>query len=413
MSSLLPSLLIPETALSVGGLTAAIQGLLEEDERLQQVWVTGEVSSANRYPSGLFFTLQDPEAKASISCVAWSQTANKLITVPVPGEQIIVLGSLRVYPPRGQYQLVVYQALPAGEGLQALRYRQLRDRLAAEGVFDLSRKRSLPKHPQVVAVVTSPQAAAWGDIQRTLKRRYPGLQVLFSPAVVQGEQAPDSIVAAIQRVERDGRAQVLILSRGGGAVEDLVCFNHEWVVRAIANCSIPIIAGIGHQRDESLADLAADFCVHTPTAAADQAVPELAILELEHQERIERLDMAMQAALHHHQHKLQQLKNRLYRLQLDKRLQQEAQVLHWKRRQIVQLTTQYLQQEIQRCEYLNQKLASLDPRKILKRGYAVVRQENDSIARSTQDLKVGDRLSIQLAEGQLTVTITELKSDNG
>ncbi|NEQ23115.1 MAG: exodeoxyribonuclease VII large subunit, partial [Microcoleus sp. SIO2G3] len=257
--------LVPEVTLSVAGLTDYIQELLEQDEQLRQVWVSGEVSSANRHRSGLFFTLQDPDSKASIQCVVWTSQLSKLVQLPVSGEQLIVLGSLRVYPQRGQYQLSVWQALPAGEGLQALRYRQLRNRLEAEGLFDEERKRSLPTHPQIIGVVTSPQAAAWGDIQRTLKRRYPGLQVLLSPAQVQGELAPASIVVAIERVKRDGRAQLLILSRGGGASEDLACFNDERVVRAIAECSIPVLTGIGHQRDESLADLVADAYAHTPT----------------------------------------------------------------------------------------------------------------------------------------------------
>ncbi|HEY9812652.1 MAG TPA: exodeoxyribonuclease VII large subunit, partial [Candidatus Sericytochromatia bacterium] len=213
--------LIPDTALSVGGLTSYIQDLLEQDEQLRQVWVIGEVSSTNKHRSGVFFTLQDPQTKAAISCVTWSSQQDQLIQQPVAGEQLIVLGSIRIYPQRGQYQLTVWQALPAGEGLQALRYKQLRNRLEAEGLFAKERKRSLPIHPQTIAVVTSPQAAAWGDIQKTLRRRYPGLRVLFSPAIVQGEQAPASIVSAIERVVRDGRAEVIILARGGGAVEEL------------------------------------------------------------------------------------------------------------------------------------------------------------------------------------------------
>lgn len=204
-----PSLLVPDTALSVAGLTSYIQALLEQDVHLRQVWVTGEVSSATRYRSGLFFTLQDPDAQASISCVVWNSQLDKLATLPQAGAQLILLGRIHIHPQRGQYQLIIWQVLPGGEGLRALRYRQLRHRLDAEGLFDPARKRPLPPYPGTVAVVTSPQAAAWGDIQRTLRRRYPGLQVLLSPALVQGDQAPLSIVNAIQRVEREiGRAHV-------------------------------------------------------------------------------------------------------------------------------------------------------------------------------------------------------------
>ena len=400
--------LVPEIALSVGGLTIYIQELLEQDEQLRQVWVTGEVSSANRHRSGMFFTLQDPDSKASIQCVVWNSQLDKLVQLPVSGDQLIVLGSLRVYPQRGQYQLSVWQALPAGEGLQALRYRQLRNRLEAEGLFDEERKRSLPTHPQIIGVVTSPQAAAWGDIQRTLRRRYPGLRVLFSPAQVQGELAPASIVAAIERVERDGRAQLLILSRGGGSSEDLACFNDERVVRAIADCSIPVLTGIGHQRDESLADLVADAYAHTPTAAAELAVPELVTLYAEHQQRQHALKDAVTQVLEASHSHLQHLENRLRRLPLDRQLRAEQKAIAQKRQQLVQSTSRRLSQATQRCQFLRQQLATLDPENVLKRGYAVVRSKNGTIARSAANLVPGQELQIQLGEGQVKVTVTKI-----
>ncbi|MBD2515990.1 exodeoxyribonuclease VII large subunit [Nostoc sp. FACHB-973] len=405
----LPDSLILDTALSVSGLTDYIRLLLEQDEQLRQVWVTGEVSSANHHRSGLFFTLQDTDGTAGIKCVVWNSQLPKLAQIPVPGEQIIILGSIRVYPQRGEYQLSVWQTLPAGVGLQALRYQQLKNRLLAEGLFDPQRKRSLPIHPQTIAVVTSPTAAAWGDIQKTLKQRYPGLHVLFSPATVQGEQAPESIVKAIERVDRDGRAEVLILSRGGGAVEELACFNDERVVRAVASCSIPVITGIGHQRDESLADLVADICVHTPTAAAERVVPAISELYAEHQQRVLALHEAVHDFGENAENKLQALRNRLRRLRLDQQVQQEADKLVWKRRQLVQVTMGRSQQAKQHLELLRQKLATLDPKAVLQRGYAVVRQENGAIARAAAQLEVGQDLSIQLGQGEVTVKVIKLK----
>ncbi len=400
--------LMPDAALSVGGLTDYIQELLEQDNQLRQVWVTGEVSSANRHRIGIFFTLQDPDSKASIQCVVWNSQLSKLVQQPVPGEQLIILGSIRVYPQRGQYQLSVWQALPAGEGLQALRYRQLRNRLEAEGLFAEERKRPLPTHPQIIGVVTSPQAAAWGDIQRTLRRRYPGLRVLLSPAQVQGEQAPASIVAAIKRVERDGRAQLLILSRGGGASEDLACFNDERVVRAIAECTIPVLTGIGHQRDESLADLVADAYAHTPTAAAELAVPELVTLYAEHQQRQQALYNAVNQALEVSHNRVQRLKERMQRLSLDRKLREEQKAIAKKHQQLVISTSRRLSQASQHCEFLLQRLATLDPANVLKRGYAVVRMENGTIARSAASLVPGQELQIQLGEGQVKAKITEI-----
>ncbi|WP_445633133.1 exodeoxyribonuclease VII large subunit [Nostoc sp. DSM 114161] len=405
----LPNSLILDTALSVSGLTDYIRLLLEQDEQLRQVWVTGEVSSANHHRSGLFFTLQDTDGTAGIKCVVWNSQLAKLAQIPVAGEQIIILGSIRLYPQRGEYQLSVWQALPAGVGLQALRYQQLKNRLLAEGLFDRQRKRSLPIHPQTIAVVTSPTAAAWGDIQKTLKQRYPGLHVLFSPATVQGEQAPESIVKAIERVDWDGRAEVLILSRGGGAVEELACFNDERVVRAVASCSIPVITGIGHQRDESLVDLVADVCVHTPTAAAETVVPAIAELYAEHRQRVLALHEVMHDFGENAENKLQALRNRLRRLRLDRQLEQEAQKLVWKRRQLVQATIARSQQAKQHLELLRQKLATLDPKAVLQRGYAVVRQENGAIARTAAELEVGQNLSIQLGQGEVIVKVTEVK----
>lgn len=403
--------LIEPTYLSVAGLTDYIRLLLEQDRQLRQVWVTGEVSSANQHRSGLFFTLQDPDGTAGIKCVAWNSQLAKLAQIPVPGEQLIILGSIRLYPQRGEYQLSVWQALPAGAGLQALRYQQLRNRLLAEGLFDSTRKRSLPIHPQTIAVVTSPTAAAWGDIQKTLKQRYPGLKVLFSPATVQGDQAPESIVKAIERVERDGRAEVLILARGGGAVEELACFNDERVVRSLANCSIPVITGIGHQRDESLADLVADACVHTPTAAAEMVTPELSELYIEHRRRVNALGEAGLNSLKVAKDQLQSLQNRLRRLRLDRQVEQEVDRITWKRQQLLQATTRRSHQATQHLELLRQKLASLDPEAVLQRGYAVVRQENGAIARAAAELAVGDELSIQLGQGEVKVEVKEIKVD--
>jgi exodeoxyribonuclease VII large subunit len=394
MTADLPDFQIPDgdladiSVVSVSGLTAYVQAVLQKDPLLQQIWVMGEVSSSRHHPSGLFFTLQDEGA--SIRCVAWNSQREKLVQQPVTGEKLVVLGSIRLYPQRGDYQLTVWQALPAGEGLQALRYRQLRSRLEAEGLFDPEKKRPLPVHPQTIAVVTSRQAAAWGDIQRTLSQRYPGLRVLLSPATVQGQQAPSSIVQGIQRVEADGRAEVLILARGGGATEDLVCFDDERVVRAIADCSIPVITGIGHQRDLSLADLAADVCAHTPTAAAEIAVPNFRVLEAEHRQRMTGLYRAVTQQWEEARENLAFMRSRL--LQLPQ-------------------TSRSLQKADRTVDLLRQKLAALDPNAVLKRGYAIAKTEDGAILRSTADLSLDRDLIIQLGEGQIKVKITEILSD--
>ena len=300
---------------------------------------------------------------------------------------MLVSGSLRVYKNSRQYQLNVTQCLTTGEGLQALRLQQLRSRLEAEGFFDRARKRPLPPHPQIVAVVTSDTGAAWGDIQRTLAQRYPGLRVLLSPTGVQGELAAAAIVRAIALVELDGRADAIILARGGGSAEDLACFNDERVVRAIVNCAIPIITGIGDERDESLADLVADKRAHTPTAAAEQAVPVLANIYQQHKQRTRDLSSAVRGRFLREEQHLQLLQNRLKRLPL---------------------TSRTLQQASGKLEVLQQKLSALNPAAVLQRGYAAVKQNDGTIARTTEGLQLGEELTVRLSRGVLRVNIVEI-----
>lgn len=393
-------------AIGVAGLTDYIKSLLEDDLRLKQVWVVGEVSSANHHASGLFFTLKDGDCNETVNCVVWRSQQSRLASLPKAGDQVTILGSIRLYPQRSSYQLMVWQVLPAGDGLQALRYRQLKQRLAAEGLFDPEFKPPLPLFPQVIAVVTSAQAAAWGDIQRSLRQHHPGLQVLFSPATVQGELAPDSIVSAIQRVVADNRAEVLILARGGGATEDLDCFNDERVVRAVATCPIPVVTGIGHQRDESLADLAATVCAHTPTAAAITAVPALVELIDAHQARLDRLQGLVDRQLSDLHTWQYQLKQRLNRIRLDQILQYHRSHTNQLKQRLVRDIHLRLQQATNRISVLEDQLTSLDPEAVLRRGYALVRTGSGQVITGASQVKLHQTLEIQLAQGELTVEVT-------
>ncbi|MEL6605207.1 MAG: exodeoxyribonuclease VII large subunit [Cyanobacteria bacterium J06614_10] len=397
-----------DTAISVAGLTDYLKLLLEEDPQLRKVWVTGEVSSARNHRQGCFFTLQEPDGSAAINCVVWRSQLDRLTALPEVGEQVTVLGQIRLYPKRGSYQLTVWQVLPAGEGLLALRYRQLRARLAAEGLFDPERKRSLPAYPQTLAVVTSPQAAAWGDIQRTLSQRNPSIQVLLAPAVVQGAQAPNSIARAIARVARDGRADVLLVARGGGATEDLVCFDDERVVMAIAAAPMPVITGIGHQRDESLADLVADVCAHTPTAAAEQVVPSLDDLYSEQVQYLQRVGQVFAGRLQRAQQQVRSLQTRLQNLRLDRQLAQHQKDIHWQRQQLIASLSQRLQLAQHHHQLLREKLATLDPESVLKRGYAVVKADGQ-IATTAAHLPPGTEIKIRLSDGHVQATVTENK----
>ncbi|MEM6251919.1 MAG: exodeoxyribonuclease VII large subunit [Cyanobacteria bacterium P01_D01_bin.156] len=396
-------------AVSVAGVTEYIQLLLEGDENLRNIWIIGEVSSARNHGSGCFFALQEPDGSATLNAVVWRSQLPKLSVLPTVGEQVIVLGQLKVYPKRGSYQLTTWQVLPAGDGLQALRYRQLRSRLASEGLFDAERKRPLPEFPNHIAVVTSAQAAAWGDIQQTLTQRHPGLKVLLSPAIVQGAQAPRSIAQAIDNVVTDGRAEVLLLGRGGGAVEDLVCFDDERVVRAISTCPIPVITGIGHERDESLADLVADVCAHTPTAAAEQIVPSLSDLRYQQAQLLQRLAQVTGTRLYQQKTHLNQLSLRLQRLHPERQLNQAHQEHQWRTQRLLKAMQNHLQSAQHRHQLLTEKLATLDPEAVLHRGYALVKEASGAIVTKTDMVSPGDTITVQLAQGQIEAEVINLE----
>ena len=393
-------------AVSVAGVTEYIQLLLEGDEHLRNIWIVGEVSSARQHGSGCFFSLQEPDGSATLNAVVWRSQLPKLSVIPTVGEQVVVLGQLKVYPKRGSYQLTTWQVLPAGAGLQAMRYRQLRSRLASDGLFNAEHKRPLPSFPTCIAVVTSPQAAAWGDIQQTLAQRHPGLRILLSPAIVQGKQAPRSIARAIERVSDDGRADVLLLGRGGGAVEDLVCFDDEQVVRAISTCPIPVITGIGHERDESLADLVADVCAHTPTAAAEQIVPALSELRYGQTQLLQRLTQATVGQLYQYKRNMQQLYLRLQRLQPQRYLEQVQHTQLWRKQRLIKALQQQLQTKQYKHQLITEKLATLDPAAVLRRGYALVRETTDgTVISQANQLSDGDRISIQLGKGRVDAEV--------
>ncbi|MFN8372608.1 MAG: exodeoxyribonuclease VII large subunit [Anaerolineae bacterium] len=258
---------------SVADLNAYIRELIESNEVLQDVWVTGEISNFSKAASGhWYFTLKD--SKAQIKAVMWRSNAVNHMFPPSNGEAVLVHGYISVYDQRGEYQLYADKLRPVGVGDLYAQFERLKQKLEAEGLFAPERKRPLPTFPKIIGIVTSPDAAAFQDVQNVLRRRFPLVEVLLSPTPVQGADAVPGIIKAINRLQ-DAPIDVLIVCRGGGSIEDLWAFNDEGVARAIAASPVPVISGVGHETDFTIADFAADLRAPTPSAAAELATPNI------------------------------------------------------------------------------------------------------------------------------------------
>ncbi|HET8851500.1 MAG TPA: exodeoxyribonuclease VII large subunit, partial [Ktedonobacteraceae bacterium] len=265
--------------LSVSQVSRYLKEVLETDDILQDIWVQGEVSDCKTYPSGhCYFTLKDGEAQ--LLCVFFKRARMRSSALELHnGMAVAANGRISFYERDGKLQLYVESVEPLGAGALFVRFEQLKALLAAEGLFDAERKRPLPSQPAVIGIVTSPQAAALRDMLRVLQTRYPQARVILSPTLVQGAEAPAAIAAALDLLNEHGEADVIIVGRGGGSLEELWAFNEEIVARAIARSRIPVISGIGHEVDFTIADFVADYRASTPTAAAVAAVPNMADLQ--------------------------------------------------------------------------------------------------------------------------------------
>src|SRR6478752_6280485 len=254
--------------------SAYLKQLIESDDFLSDLWVEGEISDYFVSRQGhIYFTLNDEGA--TLKCVMFKGSAIRQRGNTQSGDHVAAHGRFSIYEQQGRYQLYADLIQPAGLGLQALQFELLRQKLEAEGLFDLSRKRALPPAPKVIGVVTSADGAVWHDIQQVLRRRYPFAHLILSPTSVQGDRAPASIVAALQRLIEDGRSEVIIVGRGGGSAEDLSAFNDEHVIRAAFASTVPIVSAVGHETDWTLLDLVADLRAPTPSAAAELVTPSI------------------------------------------------------------------------------------------------------------------------------------------
>ena len=393
------------TLWTVSELTHYIRDLFEIDYRLQDVEVSGEISNFSRARSGhLYFTLKDDAAQ--LKCVMWRSAAERLRFQPQDGDAIIARGRLSVYEAGGVYQLYAELLTPAGRGNLALAFEQLKERLAAEGLFDPAHKRPIPPFPRKIGIVTSPDAAALRDILHVLARRCPLVSVLIAPTLVQGPEAPAQIIRALQWL--DGRSDIdtIIVARGGGSIEDLWAFNDEQVVRTIAAAQHPIISGVGHETDFTMADFVADERAPTPSAAAERAVPDLSEMQVLLRERRQRLTAVMQRNLQQYQQQVAQLRRTLIHLSPRVRLENNQQRVDNLNGRLDQAIQRQLEKRHTRLSLAQTSLTAVGPAATLQRGYAIVRRQADGqIVRTVTAVTPGDLLTIQVADGQLYTTV--------
>jgi exodeoxyribonuclease VII large subunit len=389
---------------TVSELNKRVRALLEN--QFETLWVGGEMSNVKLASSGhWYFCLKDQGA--AVDCAMFRTRAQFLDFRPENGTQVEVRARVTLYEPRGSYQLVVEEIRKAGLGALFEAFEKLKARLQAEGLFEAERKKPLPSFPRAIGIVTSPQAAALRDMLTTIRRRAPMTPVILYPAQVQGEAAAGQVAHAIAVANARAECDVLIVGRGGGSLEDLWCFNEEVVARAIAASRIPVISGVGHETDFSIADFVADLRAPTPTAAAAAASPDREALCSQLAQLQRRLRRDVQRGLDMRAQRLDAASRRLLtpteRLE---RSRERVQQLARRLRRDVQLV---LERRAQRVRSLRTALAHLDPTQVLSRGYSIVRDAAGHVVASSAQLSRGDAVDIRFAEGGAAAEVRETR----
>lgn len=398
--------LFPANSISVSELTRYLREWMESDELLRDVWVQGEISNLSRPSSGhIYFTIKDEYS--ALKCVIWRTSAGRASANLQSGLAVEVHGYVSIYERDGAYQLYVDTVRPAGEGSLFQEFLRLKARLEEEGLFDAARKKEIPQVPARIGIVTSPSGAALQDILNTLRRRYPLVEVVLAPAAVQGENAPAELAASIERLNREPGMDVIIVARGGGSLEDLWAFNDERVVRAVAASHVPIISGVGHETDFTLTDFAADLRAPTPTAAAEQAVPD----QMDVRERLlgtqRRLKDALSGIAREEKLNLAEINRKLSQASPLMRVRSDRQRLdELAGRSLTGLQHSF---EIKKTQTygLDQRLKALNPYGVLKRGYAIVTNGADEIIRSVDQTFQNDALTIRICDGVVPARVSD------
>ena len=401
--------------ISVGQLNHYVKTLLEGDPNLAAVHIRGEISNfTHHYQSGhMYMSLKDDTAAVRAVMFKWS--ASKLPFRPEDGMRVIVRARVSLYENTGSFQVYIEEMQPDGVGALQVAFEQLKKKLAGEGLFDEGRKKPLPKYPNRVGVITSPTGAAVRDILNVLGRRYPLADVVFCPVLVQGEGAAPSIVDAIRRFNAAGAADVLIVGRGGGSIEDLWAFNEESVARAVAASAIPVISAVGHETDFTICDFVADLRAPTPSAAAELAVPDAGRL-LSFMDNVRaRLSAATRNHIGAASSRLELLKNKRCLSAPQYYTDEQAMRLDYLTRRFAAASRQQLGTADRRLSAAAAKLDALSPLKVLGRGYAIGYTADGGVLDSVHRVGVGDTLSLRVADGTLSCAVTDKQevTENG
>ena len=441
-----------EEYVTVSALTKYIKYKFDKDPHLGRVYLTGEISNFRLRPTHQYFSLKDENA--IISATMFQSAFKKIQFRPEEGMKVLVIGKVSVFEKSGQYQINIEHMEPDGVGALFLAYEQLKKKLEAEGLFSLPKK-PIPQFPKKIAILTSESGAVIQDIQTTVARRFPIVQLVLYPTVVQGVHAVNSILKNLDLVEQEDY-DVVIIGRGGGSIEDLWAFNEEPVVRRVAELSIPVISSVGHETDTTLIDFVSDMRAATPTAAAEIATPVLMEIHQQlrnlqtrleqalsrqlqikrermqalanasifqnperiyqvYQQRVDQLEMQLQQMMQQSvQQKRQQLLKNQHRLELgspSRRVQTEKQALQYLAKRLEQAQIQLMKDKKQQFQRVIQQLDLLSPLKIMNRGYGILQQE-ETIIKSVDQLEVNQELTIQLVDGTVRSKVTSVEKGN-
>ena len=401
---------MPQQVLTISQINEYIRTMMDGDALLTGVAVKGEISNYKVYPSGHhYFTLKDEGA--ALKCVMFRGNAVRLRFRPENGMKVIAMGKITVYPRDGAYQLYCTAMAMDGIGDLYAAFEQLKARLAAQGLFAPEHKKSLPRYPKSIGIITSEAGAAVHDMLRILRKRFPMVAVRLLPVRVQGAEAPGEIAAAISYANRYQLADLLIVGRGGGSIEDLWAFNDERVARAIYDSDIPVISAVGHEPDVTISDFVADLRAATPSNAAELAVPDQDVLR----QNLDAASSAMAAAL---LRRIKEARRHLAVLSGSAALQTPTQYIALRRSALEHLQNRLVsggQQSISRKRHiyiaLTAKLDAMSPLKVLSRGFAMAQTEDRQLVRSVRQIRVGQELSVTVSDGTIKAMITDMEEN--